>query len=898
MLTTKFKLPSIIAIILIFFSCNTNEKKDRENHEVKVDIKKTETNRKNTDSLTVNNKINNEIENSLYKAFVNNKKTVFIYEKNNFESNKLLKLNHGDQLDIIEFTDKFEKLPSNKTYDYYGKWVKVVFQKNAQTQITGYVFDDFLDYQVTPETINSGIKKDTVYVSDVKGFVTALSSNRVIWIDAEKLNLEEFVQENENELSTFDFYSDEDLEIEDETYFISEPFRTLGLSGYHNMEIRGKNTLVHIVVNDSDMHVLDFYNCSNILIDNINFYHDIPGEFVGACEGEVVTYTKCNNFNIQNSHFDGSGTIGSFISESNNFNFLNCEFYNNSDYGIYIYNSFEIDVNRCDFHDNKAYTLFETDFKRSEENTRLTLTECYIKDNQTHMSIFDVEHNYGEAAVGELYFKVDRCEITDNETGKNIFNFSRSTRANISISNSNIQRNTSTKNKLMINSSKHRNFNLTLKNTSIINNKEFYGFINETENAIKEEKLIQKNIFNTASDTILNQYNTFKNKEGEVMFLRDFKNLKFDKTTKQLSVNGHLLTGKHRINFEEANDALFHYSIDLSGKFVAEGNFYEGKLNGPWKIKLGKNVYRNEYLFNYSNGNLDGHAKLYTYVAVNENKKHYLSREYVLVSEGNFKDGIKNGIWKYYFKNGKLQRQITYEDGQPVGPFLYYFPDGTLREKRTDISNNNGETIYYYPNGEIESNITYVDGKINIKKSSFYDNEGKKIKPVEIDSYWIKDKNGVIESFVDLTSKKYKNKVHIHYSKQTKKLLGYVYYKNGKPYNLVKSILQKQNTNYANLTLKTNKGDLETIYFDHNNSIKKDYTIITNDQGAIKYVLFIDDNNLKSIFKYGGKYDLVTKSEQYKILDDKAIKHGVSKKYTEYGLLNEYKEFIDGEIKK
>lgn len=877
----KTKLPLIIITVFLLFSCKTDKKKDSVSIPIEKSIKKIEVKKENPE-------IEKQLKNRLYSAFVNNKKTVFIYEESDFKSEKLLEFTPYSQLSILEFTDKFETLPSGKEYDYYGKWVKVIFKKDDQNYITGYVFDDFLDYQFNQQNLNSEIEKDTVHVSNEREFVNALSSNRVIWINSDKLNLEKFVKENKSELTSLD-YDDNDLDPESEIYFTSGYFTSIGLHGYRNMEIRGKNKLVDIIVNDTEVHVLDFYNCNNILIDNINFYHDIVGKYFGACEGEVVTFTNCSNFNIQNSHFDGSGTIGSQIEKSSYFNFLNCEFYNNSDYGIYAHESTDIILNRCDFHDNDFENAFHASAYEDTSEYSINLSNCYIKDNKSN-SIFYAYNNSNEYTTGPD-FSIENSAIENNEIAGAIFDFYETTKATINVSRSSIKNNISVTNKLLIKNGDHNNF--IIKNTAITNNSDFYGFVNETENKIKEEQLIKKNIFNTAKDTILNQYNTYKNDEGEAIFLRNFKDLTFNKETRQLSINGHLLYGKHRINFTEADELLFGYPVDLSGKFIATGNLIEGRLNGLWEVKYNKGSYRNEYSFNYLNGILDSKAQIYAYVYVKEKKIYHSSSnsKYSLVIEGDYKNGVKHGVWKHYFKNGNLQRQVNYNQGKSIAPYLYYFPNGSIREKRMDSKNKNGETICYYPNGQIESRITYTNGIANLDKSSFFNSNGKKMKTLVLESERENGKIAVIEN-IDLQKKTYNNKVLLHISKKTKQLIGYSYTGSDSTEIILRKVIHNTNSSTKN------EYDVEIFYNEKSLGLGTKNILRYDKLNNLSYVSFIDENNIKNVINYGGKFNLVTKSNQYKMENGKEIKHGVSKKYTVYGLLENYKEYVNGELQK
>jgi antitoxin component YwqK of YwqJK toxin-antitoxin module len=69
----------------------------------------------------------------------------------------------------------------------------------------------------------------------------------------------------------------------------------------------------------------------------------------------------------------------------------------------------------------------------------------------------------------------------------------------------------------------------------------------------------------------------------------------------------------------------------------------------------------------------------------------------VIVEEGRFFDGKKEGVWKMYYPNGKIRCEITYVKNRPEGFAKMYFENGCINEQ--GFWKNHrwvGEYISYY----------------------------------------------------------------------------------------------------------------------------------------------------------------------------------------------------------
>ncbi len=58
-----------------------------------------------------------------------------------------------------------------------------------------------------------------------------------------------------------------------------------------------------------------------------------------------------------------------------------------------------------------------------------------------------------------------------------------------------------------------------------------------------------------------------------------------------------------------------------------------------------------------------------------------------IMSEGDYWNNRKTGIWIDYFPRGNVKNKITFKDGRPHGPTSLYFQDGNVKEEGTWIFN-------------------------------------------------------------------------------------------------------------------------------------------------------------------------------------------------------------------
>ena len=97
-----------------------------------------------------------------------------------------------------------------------------------------------------------------------------------------------------------------------------------------------------------------------------------------------------------------------------------------------------------------------------------------------------------------------------------------------------------------------------------------------------------------------------------------------------------------------------------------------------------------------------------------------------LRGEGNYKDGKKDGLWKYYYDTNQLREEGNYQDGKREGLWKYYIL-GQLRTKGNyENGKKEGFWKHYYPNGKLREEGNFKDGELISVKC--WDKNGTEIK--------------------------------------------------------------------------------------------------------------------------------------------------------------------------
>ena len=156
-----------------------------------------------------------------------------------------------------------------------------------------------------------------------------------------------------------------------------------------------------------------------------------------------------------------------------------------------------------------------------------------------------------------------------------------------------------------------------------------------------------------------------------------------------------------------------------------------GKKQGVWKkYENGKLQYEGQFKDNvpygtfkyyYENGKLKSVTEFVQGVhKVKTTIYHENGRK---ASEGSYIDQQKDGLWRYYSDKDTLIKEESYAEGKRSGSWKTFSTGGILLEECNYLNDTrNGVFKTYYLNGNASLEENYLNGKTNGKSTSYYPN--------------------------------------------------------------------------------------------------------------------------------------------------------------------------------
>ena len=85
--------------------------------------------------------------------------------------------------------------------------------------------------------------------------------------------------------------------------------------------------------------------------------------------------------------------------------------------------------------------------------------------------------------------------------------------------------------------------------------------------------------------------------------------------------------------------------------------------------------------------------------------------------EGNYIDGKRNGLQKYWYENGQLHKEENYKDGKKNGLHKEWYKNGQLYDEENYIDGKSeGLHKRYYKNGQLKMENNLKNGKLKTQK--------------------------------------------------------------------------------------------------------------------------------------------------------------------------------------
>jgi len=274
------------------------------------------------------------------------------------------------------------------------------------------------------------------------------------------------------------------------------------------------------------------------------------------------------------------------------------------------------------------------------------------------------------------------------------------------------------------------------------------------------------------------EYKKFFYPNGSISSEGFLKNGKPDGYWKTYYPNGKIKSEGKRTNFIIDSTWIFY---DENGDTIEKINYYLGQKNGfyfkyytkPHNIIKSKELYVNNSkeglsFYYYDNG------KIWKIIPFENNIEHGIAKEFdndsiIITITEYFQgrivnneqinrynlNGQKDGIWRYFYPNGKIKEEITYKDGEINGIVKTYNINGnllsTILYKNNQIVDNNYSDTTTFDTRKIfddNGNLVsegYYKNNIPIGIHRFYNKNKEIINSILYNDYGQKIAEGIID---------------------------------------------------------------------------------------------------------------------------------------------------------
>lgn len=259
------------------------------------------------------------------------------------------------------------------------------------------------------------------------------------------------------------------------------------------------------------------------------------------------------------------------------------------------------------------------------------------------------------------------------------------------------------------------------------------GIITYEKGVFKSIQVVNSyNIYNQKVGLWITYYEDIKDKKAKLLegrYKNGFKHgyfREYDKKGVQLSTTKYV-NGQVVENAEElmSVDLVREFYPDASVKW--EKTYLGSQPHGMWKEYDTAGVIISTIIYNLGDklgeGVMDDQG-----IKQGHWKEYY--KEGVLRAEGDYKDGARVGSWKFFHVNGKLEQKGKYrKGGKPNGLWVWYYENSTVRREENYINGlEDGPFTEFGEDGEIIEQGEYIEG---LKEGKWVVNTGDYIETGE-----------------------------------------------------------------------------------------------------------------------------------------------------------------------
>jgi hypothetical protein len=131
-------------------------------------------------------------------------------------------------------------------------------------------------------------------------------------------------------------------------------------------------------------------------------------------------------------------------------------------------------------------------------------------------------------------------------------------------------------------------------------------------------------------------------------------------------------------------------------------------------------------------------------------------KDNIKMKEVEFRNGVRQGMTRTFYKGGVIEQEIPYVDGKKNGEARWYYPDSKLFRVTPYVNDTiHGSQIQYYKSGRVKAKLDYVDGK-RLPGIEEYNMNGEKVTSYPGIKYIVNDRydeRGLYKIFIEMSDK-------------------------------------------------------------------------------------------------------------------------------------------------
>jgi antitoxin component YwqK of YwqJK toxin-antitoxin module len=213
-------------------------------------------------------------------------------------------------------------------------------------------------------------------------------------------------------------------------------------------------------------------------------------------------------------------------------------------------------------------------------------------------------------------------------------------------------------------------------------------------------------------------------------------------TGKQKKYEEDLKTERNKPSYLNRKSSIIHYKngqrdgafeeLSEEGFIIVKGNYKNGLMDGQWVYYfMNKQKKAIGSFLNGDGGNVGG-----TGIPRNGREGKWI----LYYENGNksqeheWKNGVSDGLSIVYHENGNKYQEINWKNEVKDGLFKQYHKNGQLEREGQYVNDIvEGKWKYFYENGQLEQDIAYDNGELNGLAIAYYENGN-----IEREGYFVK----------------------------------------------------------------------------------------------------------------------------------------------------------------